>query len=179
MPVRRRGWLDGAEGASVLGATERSEVTSVRIEVTAAAVEADREAVLSGLFAFNRDKAGVISRPLAVFVRDEAGAVAGGLVGNTMGDWLFIELFWLPETLRGGGLGARVLLAAEAEAQARGCLGAHLDTFAFQAPGLYRKLGYEVFGAVEDHPPGHRRLWMRKRFPTPKAGTEVGGSTDG
>lgn len=136
----------------------------MRIDVIAEAPHADRDVVLSGLLDFNRTRAGVESAPLAVLVRDDAGAVVGGLVGSTMAAWLFVELLWLPETLRGGGLGARVLQAAEAEARARGCVSAHLDTFDFQAPALYRRLGYEVFGVVEDHPPGHRRLWMRKRF---------------
>ena len=51
-----------------------------------------------------------------------------------------------------------------AEAVRRGCIGAHLDTYDYQAPDFYRKLGYEVFGSIDDHPPGHTRFWMRKRF---------------
>ncbi|WP_052402552.1 GNAT family N-acetyltransferase [Muricoccus aerilatus] len=142
----------------------------MQIEVTAAATEADRDVILSGLLDFIRAEAGVVGMPLAVLVRDEAGLVVGGLTGRTSGAWLFVELFWLPETLRGSGLGTRVLLAAETEAQTRGCLGSHLDTYSFQAPGFYRKLGYEVFGIIEDHPPGHQRFWMRKRFVSPEAG---------
>ena len=88
----------------------------------------------------------------------------GGLVGRTTASWLYVELFWLPETLRGTGLGTRLMMAAEAEAVRRGCIGAHLDTYDYQAPGFCRKLGYEVFGSIDDHPPGHTRFWMRKRF---------------
>lgn len=145
----------------------------MQIEVTATPSASDREAVLAGLLAFIRAEAGVVGTPLAVLVRDEAGAVVGGLTGRMSAAWLFVELLWLPEDLRGTGLGTRVMMAAEAEAMRRGCMGAHLDTYDFQAPGFYRKLGYKVFGSIEDHPPGHTRFWMRKRFANPGADAAV------
>jgi ribosomal protein S18 acetylase RimI-like enzyme len=39
-----------------------------------------------------------------------------------------------------------------------------LDTFSFQARGFYEKLGYTVFGEIENHPPGHSRFFLRKIF---------------
>lgn len=150
----------------------------MQIEVTAAPLPEDHELILSGLKVFIRERAGVVGMPLAVLVRDEsAGMVLGGLTGRTSAAWLFVELFWLPEALRGAGLGARVLAEAEAEAQRRGCIGAHLDTYSFQAPGFYRKLGYEVFGVIEDHPPGHKRFWLRKRFDAGSAADAAAGGT--
>jgi len=146
----------------------------MQIEVTATPSATDREAVLGGLLAFIRVEAGVVGTSLAVLVRDEAGAVVGGLTGRTSAAWLFVELLWLPEALRGTGLGTRLMMAAEAEAVRRGCMGAHLDTYDFQAPSFYRKLGYEVFGSIEDHPPGHTRFWMRKRFADPSADAAAG-----
>ncbi len=148
----------------------------MQIEVTAAPSTSDREAILAGLLTFICVEAGVIGMPLAVLVRDEADAVVGGLTGRTSAAWLFVELLWLPEALRGTGLGTRVMVAAEAEAVQRGCIGAHLDTYDFQAPGFYRKLGYEIFGSIEDHPPGHTRFWMRKRFADP--GTDAAASKE-
>ena len=136
----------------------------MQIEVTATPSASDREAVLSGLLAFIRAETDQVPVPLAVLVRDEASIVVGGLIGRTTAAWLYVELFWLPKALRGTGLGTRVMLAAEAEAVRRGCIGTHLDTYDYQAPGFYGKLGYEVFGSIEDHPPGHTRFWMRKRF---------------
>lgn len=148
----------------------------MRIEVTAAPFMSEREVILGGLHAFMLAKTGSAPTPLAVLVRDETGNVVGGLAGRLSAAWLYVELFWLPETLRGTGLGTRVMLAAEAEAVRRGCIGAHLDTYDYQAPGFYRKLGYEVFGSIEDHPPGHTRFWMRKRFADP--GTSAAASEE-
>jgi ribosomal protein S18 acetylase RimI-like enzyme len=53
---------------------------------------------------------------------------------------------------------------AEDEARRRGCRGAWLDTYSFQARGFYERIGYEVFGVIDDFPPGHSRLFLRKTF---------------
>ena len=87
-----------------------------------------------------------------------------GLWGVSYFRWLFVENFVLPEALRGQGLGTRLMREAEAVALARGCLGVWLDTFTFQARGFYEKLGYRVFGAIDDYPPGHRRFFLAKRL---------------
>ena len=52
----------------------------------------------------------------------------------------------------------------QAEAQARGCFGAWVDTFSFQARPFYEKQGYTVFGTIADQPPGHARHFLFKRF---------------
>ena len=142
----------------------------MQVEVTATPSVSDREAVLTGLLSFIRSETGSVATPLAVLVRDEGGIAVGGLIGRTTAAWLYVELFWLPEALRGTGLGTRVMMAAEAEAVRRGCIGTHLDTYDYQAPSFYQKLGYKVFGSIEDHPPGHTRLWMQKRFSASSTG---------
>jgi hypothetical protein len=43
---------------------------------------------------------------------------------------------------------------AEEEAAARGCHGAWLDTFEFQARGFYERLGYTCFAELGDYPVG-------------------------
>jgi GNAT superfamily N-acetyltransferase len=118
-----------------------------------------------GLVAFNEARAGAGHyRPLAVLVTDDAGKALGGLSGATYWRWFYIQLFWLPEQLRGARLGSEILARAEAEAKARGCLDVWLDSFSFQAPGFYQKQGYSVFGTLEDYPPGQRRVFLTKRL---------------
>ena len=46
----------------------------------------------------------------------------------------------------------------------RGCLLAELRTFDYQAPGFYRRVGYEEYHVVEGWPRGHRRHFFRKRL---------------
>lgn len=127
--------------------------------------DADRTAILAPLAAFNRRHAepGVVG-PLAVLLRDEAGATVGGLWGATVFRWLKIELLFVPEELRGMSVGATIMARAEALAAARGCVGASLDTYSFQARGFYERLGYTLVGTIEDCPPGGARHFLRKRF---------------
>ncbi len=120
-------------------------------------------AVVKGLVAYNTEKAGKSRwKRFAVSVRDDAGAIKGGVVGYTMWNWCFIELVWLDEALRGTGLGTELMAKAEAVATKRGARHVYLDTFSFQGDGFYQKLGYEVFGELGDFPPGHRRIWLKK-----------------
>ncbi len=139
-------------------------MSGIALTVEDAPDPAAREAILAPLLAFNEAQAGPGgSRPLAVLLRD-GGAVVGGLWGETSRAWLFVELVFVPEALRGRDTGTALLAAAEAEARRRGCIGAWLDTFSFQARGFYEKQGYAVVGRIEDYPPGHDRFFLAKRF---------------
>ena len=101
-------------------------------------------------------------RPFAILMRDDAGHLAGGLLGGTYWGWLHVEILWVREDLRGQGFGKRLLVEAEAEAVRRGCRHVHLDTLDFQAPEFYRRLGYFVWGVLDDLPPGHQRIFLKK-----------------
>jgi GNAT superfamily N-acetyltransferase len=70
----------------------------------------------------------------------------------------------VPAALRGQGLGAALLHAAEAEARAGCCRGAHVDSFSFQAVGFYEKCGYVQFGLLPDYPPGYSQHYLFKRL---------------
>jgi len=101
-------------------------------------------------------------RWLAIFVRDEAGELAAGLHGWTWGGTGFVRTLWIREDRRRQRLGARLLAAAETEARRRGCREMHLDTHTYQAPGFYRRLGYEEIGELPGWPTGARRVFFRK-----------------
>lgn len=103
-------------------------------------------------------------RPLAIFVRDETGAIAGGLIGFTWGGTLKIANLWLREDWRRRGYGSRMLAAAEEEARTRGCRQAILDTHDFQAPEFYPRQGYIQCGVAEDWPLGHKQFYFQKRL---------------
>ncbi len=134
--------------------------------VTAEEDEAVRQALMAPLRAYNEGQVGPSSyRPLIVQLRDDAGAVAGGVWGHTALGWLFVQFLVVPQAARGSGLGSRLMQLAEQEAIARGCRGAWLDTFSFQAKGFYEKLGYRPFGELPDYPPPHARHFLYKHLP--------------
>jgi ribosomal protein S18 acetylase RimI-like enzyme len=115
------------------------------------------------LYEFNAAVSGVDDgRGLAVLVRDAGGEIVAGLHGWTWGGTGLVQTFWVREDLRGQGLGRRVLAAAEAEAVRRGCWQMHLDSHRYQAPGFYRRLGYEVIGELPGWPGDDVRVFLRK-----------------
>lgn len=138
---------------------------TLQITVPAAPTDADREAVLAPLRAFNISQAGDPRiRPVAVLLKDDSGATVGGLWGRIGYDWLFVELLAVPEEARGGGHGRALMSEAERIARKAGCVGIWLDTYEFQARGFYEKLGFTLFGTIEDYPVGHSRFFLQKRF---------------
>lgn len=103
-------------------------------------------------------------RCLVVPLRDETGAMVGGLWGSTLLTWMQLEMLYVPQAMRGRGYGSALVARAEAEAKARGCRDILVDAFSFQAAPFYEKLGYTRFAALEDLPPGHRRIYYRKHL---------------
>ena len=101
-------------------------------------------------------------RPLHLMVKDETGQVVGGLSARTYWDWLEIDDFFMPNSLRGRGIGTSLLQAAEEVAASRGAKHSFLSTFEFQARTFYEKHGYSVAGRLEGCPPGATYYWMRK-----------------
>ena len=140
----------------------------IQIETLTSLAETDRGAIFQSLSAYNDAHVGPSHyAPLAIVLRDEAGTQLGGLWGHLYYDWLFIELLFVPEAVRGQGFGSRLLADAEAAAREKGCVGIWLDSFSFQAPGFYLKHGFEVWGTLDDYPRGHRRVFLRKRLAGP------------
>ena len=147
------------------------DASAARPTITVEPEPADvvREAVLTGLRAFNRRHAEAPEfEPLVLAARDATGTIVGGLVGMVGWKWLHLDLLWVDDTHRGMGVGTNLLRAAENEAALRGARHVDLDTFDFQAKPFYEREGYSVFGILEDYPPGHTRYFMRKDLPEPR-----------
>lgn len=117
-----------------------------------------KEAVTRGLSAYNAAIAGPrASEPLAISLRDEAGAIVGGLIGELKWQWLHVDLLWIDDAHRGEGHGEGLMAMAEQAARDHGARGVYLSTMSLQAPDFYPKLGYSEFGRMEDYPvAGHR-----------------------
>jgi len=125
----------------------------------------DEKAVRDGLVTHNEAAGGPGGyQPVAVLLKDDAGATVGGLTGRAIYDWLFIELLHIPESFRGQGVGTKLMTEAEDFARQRGLAGIWLDTYDFQARGFYEKLGFTVFGTLDGHPRGGARYFLQKRF---------------
>ena len=132
------------------------------------ALEADPKAsdmniVIKGLGEFNRrETGGATPEYLLATVRNDQGAVVGGLLGATYLGWLQIHSVWLPDELRGRKYGTELMAIAEGEALRRGCTRVLLETYSFQALSFYEKRGYTVVTRLPDFPPGGARYALTK-----------------
>lgn len=121
------------------------------------------DCVEQGLIGYNASCGAAESYRDLVVLSHHGDDLVGGLIGNTNWNWLFVKQLWVAESFRRRGIGRRLMIAAEREARLRGCVHAHCDTFDFQALPFYEKLGYSIFGQLEDYPAGHARFFLHKR----------------
>ena len=127
--------------------------------------------IIDPLIAYNEAQAGPRnSKEFAFSVHSETGEFVGGLLGFTNWNHFFVAAVFVDQQCRRQGVGRELLKRAEALALDQGCDAIYLDTFDFQAPGFYEKLGFKVFGKLEDYPPGHQRFYLVKRIRDSKSG---------
>jgi ribosomal protein S18 acetylase RimI-like enzyme len=123
------------------------------------------QALRNELIAYNIATAAIDARrTLAVFLHDAHGQLMGGIVGTIWGQCLEITYLWVHPSLRGNGYGSRLLQTLEQEARAQQCSSAILNTYSFQAPTFYQRLGYEVFGIIDGYPQGYQKVFLKKRL---------------
>jgi ribosomal protein S18 acetylase RimI-like enzyme len=99
-------------------------------------------------------------RRLSCFARTPSGELIGGCVGRTWGACCELQQLWVRPGHRRQGIGGSLVRAFEARAAARGCRTFYLETFSFQAPGLYRSLGYETRLELRGFPQGIAKYVM-------------------
>jgi GNAT superfamily N-acetyltransferase len=124
-----------------------------------------KQVVERGCQELNRDRVGQDDgRLFAFFLRDERQEIVAGISGWTWAQACEIRQLWVHPSLQGRGHGRALLDSAEGEARGRGCRVILLSTYSFQAPGFYRKCGFELGWELSDFPPGHRYCVMVKRL---------------
>ncbi len=101
---------------------------------------------------------------LCFALQDSEEEIVGGILGEVYWEWLYVDLLWVKDKLRGQGYGHRLLTKLEDEGRKLGAKNVYLDTFSFQVPNFYKAQGYQVFGELQDFPPGHQRYFFRKEL---------------
>ena len=118
------------------------------------------------LSSFNAAATGIDDgRELFAELCDHDGEPYAGVHGWSWAETCWIELLWVRDDQRGSGAGTALVRAVEAEARSRGCTQIALMTHSFQAPDFYRRHGFEQVRELEDYPPGHSDLLLRRRLP--------------
>lgn len=104
------------------------------------------------------------NREFGLVLRNAKGDALGGVIGNTLWDWIQIGTLWIAEEFRGKGLGHQLLERAEELGRQRGCKFARISTWEFEARDFYEAHGYAVFGKHNDFPKGHTQYYLAKEL---------------
>lgn len=124
--------------------------------------------------AWNRTVSGWDWTIFSIVLRENGRIVAAGRGVTNMG-LVEIRGLWVEAGLRGRGVGRRLLAAIEAEAVRRGCARAALDSYDWQAPGFYERLGYRRFATLA-YPDGAERHYFEKDLAAWPAAADPGHS---
>ncbi|MEH7505965.1 GNAT family N-acetyltransferase [Neobacillus drentensis] len=104
------------------------------------------------------------SENISFVVKNEKEEIVGGVTATTFWHHLHVDFLWVSEEYRHEGYGSKLMKHIEEFAIEKECRLINLDTFSFQAPNFYKKLGYKVIGVSEDHPKGHNQYYLEKRL---------------
>ena len=122
-----------------------------------------REALWQGIKAFNKDYFGErTNQHFSLTIRDKNAKIIAGLNGFIFLDHARVGLTWIDERYRRQGMGRKLFKRLEEYCRSKGCRVIQLDTFDFQAPLFYEKMGFEYIGTVSEWTCGHDCHFMRK-----------------
>ena len=141
------------------------EYNNMKYVETQNITEQDKDAIFEQLLKYNlshiEDKS---PQDIGIYLEDDNGNKVAGLIGDTHGNWLEIEYLWVNDDLRGQNIGTELMQKAESIAKSRGCKYAFLNTFSFQAPDFYNKLGYKEEFVLNEYPRTGKRHYYTKQL---------------
>ena len=104
------------------------------------------------------------SEKYSIFLKDEKDKTLGGVVVTFLWNGMEIDSLWVDESIRGKGWGKKLMEEVEKEGIKRGSTVAYTNTFPWQAPEFYEKLGYSMYGKLEDFPKGSALSYYSKKL---------------
>jgi GNAT superfamily N-acetyltransferase len=137
----------------------------LRVAAEGKRARASSRKLWEGLIRYNRQQAGPLRYTRTVLtVRDAKGRLLGGTILQSYWKETYVELLWLSAKARRLGYGRRLIQEAERRARRRGSVLLHLNTYSFQAPGFYEKLGFKRLGGMQGSPRGESRHFYAKKL---------------
>jgi ribosomal protein S18 acetylase RimI-like enzyme len=102
------------------------------------------------------------ARGLGFVIRDEAGRLIGFAAGYSWAGAAELKQLWVDEAWREQGYGRALLNSFIAEAVSRNVRHIWVASYDFQAPGLYKKAGFQRMAEFPGWPEGHVNVVLRK-----------------
>lgn len=122
----------------------------------------DKQIIVDGMLAYHASKGHPRKTDSFSVLMKDGNEVVGAVMVGFLWNGMEIQTLWVKEVLRGKGYGSKLLQIAEAEAMKRGVNLAYTNTFTWQAPEFYKKMGYQVYGEIKDFPPGNNLTYFFK-----------------
>ncbi|MFA5828698.1 MAG: GNAT family N-acetyltransferase [Candidatus Shapirobacteria bacterium] len=125
--------------------------------------EEDRKILVDGMLAYHASKGHPRKKDVfSIVLRDQSDKLLGCVLASVLWNGMEIDSLWVDESIRKQGWGRKLMAAVEAEGTKRGCTFSYTNTFTWQAPEFYEKLGYKLYGKLEDFPKGCCLSYYRK-----------------
>ena len=134
----------------------------MEIKLDIAPSEESINEIRNGLVEHNTPFLNGLDRDKVALYAMEQGEKVGGITAEIFGSWLLINFLWVDKSIRGMGVGSKLMQQLEAHAKSKGCHSSMVDTFSFQAKPFYEKLGYVCQMTLENYPVDHSRHFFTK-----------------
>jgi len=105
-----------------------------------------------------------MSDPFCLYIQNERYEVIAGIYGSIWNHYSYIDVLWVEESYRKQGIGTFLMKQTEKFLRSKGSKKVRLDTFDFQAPLFYEKLGFKCFGMIPKCIEGRDRFYLEKSF---------------
>ncbi|NOU52490.1 GNAT family N-acetyltransferase [Pseudoalteromonas sp. JBTF-M23] len=141
----------------------------MKIELTVSPTQAQLNAISRGIAEFNaqylpNDNSHDTGLKCVITVQDDNEQIIGGLQASVVWSHCVLELLWLSEQVRGKGVGTQLMQYLEQFAKQHNLYQIRTETLDFQAKPFYEKLGFKVYGELENTPPGHTSYFLVKQL---------------
>ena len=134
--------------------------------------EEENEIIWKGILAYNSENPKVKSikqgnNMINRVLKNQENNIIGGIktVLSYHFSTLYVDLLWIDKDYRRKGYGSILMEFVEKIAIEQKCTIVYLETD-FRAKDFYIKNGYEIFGRLDDVPPGYVRYYMKKSLST-------------
>ena len=125
----------------------------------------DKDVMIQGLLSHHADKGHVRKTTTFSFLlKNQEDKVVGMVIATVLWNGMEINSLWVDESIRNQGWGEKLMNIAEEEGKNRGCTVSYTNTFDWQAPKFYEKLGYTLYGKLDDFPKGSSLSYYSKQL---------------
>jgi len=125
----------------------------------------DKKVMVDGMLSYHTSKGHPRKTDsYSILLKDKNNKVLGMIIVSFLWNGMRIDSLWIDEVMRNQKWGNKLVRMAETEGVKRGCSFAYTDTFTWQAPTFYEKLGYELYGKLDDFPKGSSLNYYRKNL---------------